>query len=302
MNYLSSLLCLIFILTDPLFCQIIRSSDITTDELLEHVKYLSSDKLEGRRIGTLGADLSAEYISNEFKVYGLAPKGDSCMYYQKFDFISGIKLGTENQLQIIINDVGNELYTPKGESTTILNSKIDLDYRPLGFSSSGVFVGQVIFAGYGISNSENNYDDYNGLDVKDKAVMVLRYAPPRDSMQGDYEQYSSLRYKAAKAKELGAKMLIVVTGPIDTDKDELMRLTYDQTTGNCGIIAINITQAIADTILKNVQTTIKKCQEQINKSKSPKSFTVDGISLSTKVDLQELHAMGVNVIGRTMTT
>ena len=264
MNYLLSLLCSIFILTNSLFCQITRSSDITIDELRKHIKYLSSDKLEGRRIGMLGANLTAEYISYEFMTYGLIPMGDSGTYSQKFDFTSGIMLGTKNQFLIIINNVGNELNALKDKSSTILYLKIDLDYRPLGFSSSGVFVGQVSFAGYGISTLDSNYDDYSGLDVKDKAVMVLRYAPHRDSIQSDFEKYSSLRYKAAKAKELGAKMLIVVTGPIDMDKDELIRLTYDQTTGNSGIIAITITQAIADTILKNVQTTIKKCQEQIN--------------------------------------
>lgn len=189
MNYLLGLLCSIFILIAPLFCQITRSSDITIDELRKHIKYFSSDKLEGRRIGTLGANLTAKYISFEFMNYGLIPMGDSGTYSQKFDFISRVMLGKENQLQIIYNIVGNKLNTLTDKSATIIYSKVDLDYRPLGFSSSGVFVGQVSFAGYGISVLESNYDDYSGLDVKDKAVMVLRYAPHLDSIQNDFEKY-----------------------------------------------------------------------------------------------------------------
>lgn len=263
-----------------LHAQASRSPEVTAAELFQHVKYLASDKLEGRKAGSEGARLAARYIADEFKSYGLKPLGDNGSYFQSFDFVAGVELGPNNQLK-----AAGTLW------------KLDADFRPLGFSAKGSFMGDVVFVGYGIANPEKNYDDYAGVDVKDKAVIVLRYSPDGDNPHGDFAQQSSLRYKASKAKEMGAKAILIVSGPLDADTDELIKLRYDHDFGNAGILAVNISQSAAEKILKGTKMTLKELQQKINSAKVPSSVALEDVTLSLSVDLNEIHQKAENVLG-----
>ncbi len=277
------LFALVLVVVAPfsLFAQ--SSPDITGAELLKHVKYLASDELEGRRVGSKGANAAADYIANEMRSYGLKPIGDNGTYFQNFDFVAGIKLCKVNTLALTI-------------SGKVASLAPDKDYRPLGFSSSNSYSGGVVFVGYGISDTSKKYDDYAGVDVKDKAVIVLRNAPPSDSAK-DFGMFAALRYKASKARELGAKALIVVTGPEDFDNDDLMKLSYDNASGGAGILAVNITRKTADEILKAYGQTVKTLQQEINKTKSPRSFSLSNVSLQLTVSLKEIVDNARNVLG-----
>ena len=256
---------------------------VTAKELEKHVKYLSSDQLEGRKSGSKGADAAAAYIANEFKSYGLKPIGDQGTYFQQFEFVSGIKIGDGNSLS----------FEMSGKSSPLA---LDKDFRPLGFSSSESFVGAVVFAGYGITDTVKKYDDYAKLDVKGKAVLVLRNTPPSDSTK-DFRQYGSLRYKASKAMELGARALLVVTGPEDSDSDDLMKLSFDNATGNAGIPAINITRKAADLMLMAAGITVKSAQEAINRTKAPHSADLPNLSVRLRTSLKEVRQTTKNVVG-----
>jgi aminopeptidase YwaD len=264
--------------------QVKRTPEITAAELREHVKYLASDALQGRLAGSSGAEEAASYIASEFKGYGLSPVGDNGTYLQNFKFVAGVKLGTENTFV---------LQTFSGKSTL----KLDLDYRPLGFSSTGHFEGDIVFAGYGISAPEKDYDDYKGLDVKNKAVLVLRYSPASDSTRANFEQYASLRYKAFKAKELGAAAIIVVTGPVDSDNDDLIKLSYDQAVGNAGLPSANMTRKTVDEMLKLSGVSIKGLQDDIIREKRPKSMVLGGLKIDLRTDVQEIQKTSANVLG-----
>ena len=264
-----------------LFAQ--SSPQITAAELQKHVKYLASDELAGRRIGSKGANAAADYIADEMKSYGLKPIGDNGTYFQNFDFVAGIKLDKINSLTLSISGKAKGL-TP------------DRDYRPLGFSSSDTYSGGIVFVGYGISDTSKRYDDYAGIDVKGKAVMVLRNAPPSDSTR-DFGMVAALRYKASKARELGAKALIVVTGPQDSDNDDLMKLAYDNASGGAGMVAVNITRTVADEILKATGKTVKDLQEKINKTKLSASMVLPNVNLLLTVSLKEIVEKARNVVG-----
>jgi aminopeptidase YwaD len=274
-------LCALLLVVSTLLSQ--SSPQITAAEIAKHVKYLASDQLEGRKSGTKGAEMAAQYIANEFKSYGLKPIGDSRTYFQKFDFVADIKLGDANALTFSVAGKPNA-------------PVLDKDFRPLGFSSSESFDGGVAFAGYGISDTAKQYDDYAGLDVKDKAVVVFRNAPPSDSTR-NLAAYSALRYKALKAREMGAKALIVVTGPEDSDVDDLIKLRYDNATGNAGLPAVNITRQMADQLLRSQGTTVKDLQQEINRMKSPRSFSLRDVSIHLRTDLKEIRFTTENVVG-----
>jgi aminopeptidase YwaD len=261
------------------------SPQITADELLKHVKYLASDQLEGRRAGSRGAQLAAQYIANEFKSYGLKPVGDNGTYFQNFEFASGVKLGAVNTFAYA-TDAGTRA------------KEVGKDFEPLGFSGSGTVRADLVFAGYGISAPDQNYDDYAGLDVKDKVVLVLRNSPPSDSSK-DFARFVSLRYKAAKAKELGAKALIVVTGPVDSDTDDLLKLNYgfDPSAGNAGIVIVNVTRRLADEMLRREEATVKDLQATLDRTKAPKSFAVRGVTIAATIELAEIQKSTANVVG-----
>ena len=264
-----------------LFAQ--SSPQVTAAELANHVKYLASDQLEGRKAGSKGAEAAAQYIANELKTYGLKPVGDEGTYFQNFDIVVAVTLGPNNAFA----------YTAAGEKSAAV---VDKGFRPLGFSSSNSFEGGLVFVGYGISDTAKKYDDYAGVDVKGKVVMVLRNAPPSDSTRS-LNQLASLRYKASKAQELGAKGVIMVTGPEDSDTDDLMKLTYDNATGNAGILAVNVTRKVADELLKVSGTSLKDLQKEINKNWAPKSFSLPGVSIHVAIDLKEIRQRTRNVIG-----
>jgi len=256
---------------------------ITAAEIQKHVKYLASDQLEGRKTGTKGGEAAARYIANEFKSYGLKPVGDQGTYFQKFEFVSGIKLGDVNTLTLAL----------PGKTT---NLELNKDFRPLGFSTSEAYEGSVVFVGYGISDTAKKLDDYAGVDVSGMAVLVLRNAPPSE-MGRDFSQYASLRYKASKAKEKGARALIVVTGPEDSDSDDLIRLSYDNTSGNAGLPALNVTRKTADQILASAGETVKDLQKKLNESKQSHSFRLKEVTVGAKISLKEVRQTTMNVVG-----
>ena len=271
----------ILFLTAPLPAQGKRSPEITAAEVYEHIKYLASDELEGRKSGSKGAQLAARYLEKEFRSYGLKPLGDNGTYFQKFEFLAGVNLGSKNSFSLRVS----------GKQSSL---KLETDFRPLGFSSAGSYTGEVVFAGYGITAPDQKYDDYQGIDVKDKAVLVMRYSPAGDAPHNEFGPFTSLRYKVSKAKELGAKAILIVTGPQDSDEDKLMKLAFDQTTGNAGIPSVNVTRAAAERILP---ASLGEIQKGINEAKSPRSFLVKDVSLLLQTDVQEIREMTENLVG-----
>jgi aminopeptidase YwaD len=262
-----------------------KSAAITIEELSAHVKILASDEMEGRRAGTPGADRAASYIADEFKSYGLKPMGKDGSYLQSFEFVSSVKLGTKNQFS----------FSVAGAKSVPLT--VDKSFRPLGFSSNGSFSGEVVFVGYGISFADKKYDDYEGMDVKDKAVLLFRMAPALDSTRGAMDMVSSLRYKASRAKEKGAKAILVVTGPADGETDDLIKLSYDRSAGDAGILSLNLTREAADLLLAPLGTTVKQLQETITSTRAPKSMPLKQLTVAFTEDINTIKATSSNVLG-----
>ena len=140
------------------------ASDITEDEIMNHIRYLSHENREGRLPGTRGSKDAIAYLVKNLKSYGLKP-GLNDSYTQPFDIQTDIRIGNGNYL--VIN-----------KDTMI----IDSDYLPLFFSSNGNFSGEAVFVGYGfqINEKELKWDDYATIDVKDKWVIVMRHSPERN--------------------------------------------------------------------------------------------------------------------------
>jgi len=260
-----------------------EDSKITPETILSHIRYLASDELKGRMSGTPGADKAAEYISSEFKKAELEPIGDNNTYFQKFSFTKGIKLGSQNRLEFEINDSKTDFELGK-------------DFYTLSLSSSGQVSGEVVFAGYGISASELEYDDYREVDVRDKIVLVLRYTPEGYDAESPFYDYAALRYKAMNAREKGAKAIIFVTPYSQEEEDDLTSVGRDFSYSDSGIQSLILKRDKAEEILSTTGKNLKVLEESLaNKNNS--SFVVENTRAEIKTEVIEERGESSNVIG-----
>ena len=292
MNYFISLRITIvaLILFNGLGCkkEIIRSShaDITADELRDHVRYLASDALEGRRTGMSGANKAAEYVAGEFARYGLRPLGENGTYFQYYEVVTDIKLGKYNALKV-------------QSANKILNFTAERDFLPLPFSSDTSVSGGLIFAGYGISSDSLKFDDYKELDVRGKIVMILRFAPDYGTHDSKFYSFAPLHKKAFIAREKGAAGIIFVTGPADDDSTALIPLRLDREAGTSGIPAVQLKAVLTDSLLKllGIQEKLREIQQTIYDLSTPKSFEIPGVTVTLQTDLQRVISRAQNVVG-----
>ena len=248
------------------------------------VERLASDDWQGRRAGTEGADRAAEWIAGEMKAAGLRPGSPDGSPFQPFTFIDGVNLGPQNALGVTAN--GSRRAFAAGE-----------DFRPLAFSAPGAASADVIFAGYGIAATDLGYDDYEGLEVKGKVVLVLRYGPEGDAPQSRLAPFMALRYKAQTARDKGALAFLVVTGPNTKDvQDELVPLRADASLADAGLPAFSVRRAVAEAAFGGSEG-LAAAQKHIDEAKKPASQALPGARIDLVADVSPKRATTRNVIG-----
>ncbi|RKY86790.1 hypothetical protein DRQ09_05555, partial [candidate division KSB1 bacterium] len=162
----------------------------------EYVRKLSSPEFKGRQSGLEGGEKAAEWIAMKFEEFGLKPGGDNGTFFQEFPL-----LVTEEKPPVkfeLIND-------RRGRVKYFLEYDFDLFTN----SGSGKVEAEIVFAGLGICEPEKGRDDYAGIDVKGKIVMVYR-ANPADGK--DWSREYSRDYKVRVAHEKGAVGFLLVQG------------------------------------------------------------------------------------------
>jgi hypothetical protein len=227
--------------------------------------------------------MAADYIAAEFKRYGLQPAGDNGTYFQEFHFTSGIVAGQGNRVSA----------TAGGQPISFTQ---ETDVRPLPFSMDTAVTAPVIFAGYGITDTALAYDDYDGIDVHGKIVIILRYTPDGKNTASKFYNLASLRTKAFNAREHGAAGMILVTGPLDEEKPSLSPLTYDRGMGTSGIAAVSMTSTACDNMLRAAGKDLRTLQAGINAAKKPSSFALDGVSLSLQTEIRKIQGTSQNIL------
>lgn len=176
---------------------------ITPDHIRWHVRYLSHDLLEGRGTGQRGGELAAEYIATQFAEYGLKPAGDHGTYLQRVPLV-GITTLPETQFSLV----------PKqGETMNLrpLDEYVAYDHTQQPQSDVDA---DIVFVGYGIEAPEYNWDDYKGLDVRGKVLLMLVNEPSSDDpkfFKGKaLTYYGRWTYKYEEAARKGAVGVILV--------------------------------------------------------------------------------------------
>ena len=259
-------------------CSTMRMGDpkITTEELYDHISFLASDSLKGRYHGTPEDRIAAEYIHGRLMDLGLTPLDNSG--FQSYDIITSMTRGEGNLLEF-------------DDYTAAMNE----DYVPLAFSENSSLSEEVVFAGFGfnINNDSLVWNDFEGIDISGKWVMILRGDPDPDNLSSPYLAYSEDRDKVMQAKDLGAGGVLLVSGPGYDPNDGLDDLEPRQS--STGIPVFQITRTLADKIFEPAGQTISILEEGLIKNLQPKSFNLN-VSLNGTSELIQESVQTMNII------
>ena len=176
---------------------------IDPEHIRWHVRYLSHDLLEGRGTGQRGGDIAAEYMATQFAEYGLKPAGDNGSYLQKVPLV-GVTTLPETQFSLV----------PKQGGTMHLKALDEYVASDQTQQAQSDVDAEIVYVGYGIEAPEYNWDDYKGVDVHGKVLLMLVNEPPSDDpkfFKGKaLTYYGRWTYKYEEAARKGALGVILV--------------------------------------------------------------------------------------------
>jgi len=255
-----------------------QNQEITIDELKEHIFFLASDSLKGRKPGTEESKIAAYYILKQLVGENIKRHGDN--EFQYFDVVKSIEAGENNHL--FIGDFKGELHK---------------DYTPLAFSENKLVNAKAAFTGYGFDFDADSivWHDYNGIDVSGRWVMLLLGDPEMDNPNSLFANYSSMRQKVMIARDHGAAGVLFVAGEEFDKKDELLDLTFDKSEATAGLPVLHIKRDIADLLLKESGLTVNDLEKQLNESRQPKSFRINK-TVDAATEVVKKHEKTQNIV------
>jgi aminopeptidase YwaD len=255
-------------------------------EIEKHAKYLASEQLTGRGVDTPGIKLARDYIAAEFARYGLKPGGEHGSYFQAFDVAVGVTVKEPSGFRLA------------SEAPLALSKQ----WVPLGLSASNKVEAELVFAGYGITIKDYGYDDYAGVDVKGKIVVVLRYEPPPKNASSPFKQYpeyslhSALRTKANNARDHGAIGMILVDMNRPRDNQELLSTSSSLWRGGRSLVAAQVKRQVIEDRLAVLGISLSALKKKIDGAEKPASMPLTGLSAALQVTLEEVRERAENVV------
>ena len=267
--------------------------DAVEARMKKDIFFLASDECEGRGVDTKGINKAADHIVAEFKKAGLKPGGIDGTWFQPFTMTGVAKMDGQNTLQ---------LQGPLGQKIEL---KLDQHFRPLGLSGSGKVTAPVVFAGYGAIGKDTPYDDYKGVDVAGKIVILLRKTPrpgnPHAPFDGKYNaEHAGLVTKVTKAGEHKAAAILFVNDS-DTAKngDVLMPFRYtSQGAGAAKVPVLHVHRALVDRMLKSsLDKTLPEIEQDIDRDLKPRSAELKGWTATVEAGVKRPTLQVKNVIG-----
>ncbi len=185
-----------------LTCVQAQPPDISPDRIRAHVKFLSSDLLEGRGPGTRGGDLATEYIATQFALSGLKPAGDGGTFFQQVPLIG---IATEPSAQLSASTDGDTLDFKWENEFVGVNEKL---------TAQDQFEAEAVFVGHGIVAPEYQWNDFKDVDVRGKVVVLFTNEPASDGPKffggRALTYYGRWTYKYEEATRKGAVGAIIV--------------------------------------------------------------------------------------------
>jgi len=228
---------------------------VSSNTILDWVKDLSSERFGGRLTGTAGYDSAAAWSVNLLRGWGYKPDGDQGTWYQKFpNPYTLVRPGTELSLQL----------PQPGGGMIVKPYTWEQDFFQGSTSDSGRVTAEAVYVGYGVTAPELGYDDYAGVDVKGKIVVVEPEAPmgpePDTALFRKWRPYSFHDYKISNAARHGA-----------------IGMVYDYHLANPnavfvkGLILTYVSRVVMDDLFAGQPMTWRQTVDQIRKTLKPAS-------------------------------
>ncbi len=267
----------------------------------EDIRYLASDELEGRGPGTKGLQAAADYIRQRFEELGLQGGGEDGSFFRPFEINIGTKLTKDNSLLVLRGPQGQEL-----------KLKLAEQFSPLAVGGSGQAKGELVFAGYGISAPKLKYDDFQGVDVAGKVVVIIRKEPQQDDQESVFggrrlTSHAYIESKLRAAKKAKAAGVLLVNDPWTTKEQQKDQLTSPDGFGSRRrrIPFAHIQQDVLNQILKQSPLesgsqkldSLQAVAEQIDQTTQPISASLAGWSAELHCAFEPVQAEVSNVIG-----
>lgn len=254
---------------------------ITSEEMMGWIEKLCTPEFNGRLSGTPEYIASAEWVAARFSEWGVKPAGEKGTYFQWFD-----------APYTVLNDMGGlSMNVKQADGSTIIKRySFPDEYYPGMNSGSGEITAEVVFIGYGITAPELNYDDYKGIDVKGKIVLVNRDVPhmdPRNAEYGKWVKYCYHQYKLENAVKHGAAGFIYIDGASANPN-----ISYNASIIVCGIGP----QPLAD-IFTGLKTSNAELLDKMRKTFKPTSFNTGKIMTIRANTTRHAEGKGCNVVG-----
>jgi Tol biopolymer transport system component len=262
------------------------SDNIQTRDIKQYVNYLTAKAFQGRATGSPQEKIYTQKFVELFKKWGLTAAPGTQDFISSFDFLSDVKLNGENELKI--------------DNTTLVLGK---EWNPIAYSHSGQIEAlPVVFAGYGMvapaTEKFAEYNSYRGLDVKDKWVLVFRDIP--NDVVNEYRYhlnfYSRIQHKVTVAKNLGARGLLIVSGPRSAYKQKLPRFQFEGSLSDSSLFVLNIDDPVGEAVVKRSGHTLDELQKQLDDGSYKEGFAIPNLKVSTKVAIEQQHAVGRSAI------
>ena len=251
------------------------------------VEFLAGPECNGRRTGTPGADLAADYLAAVLEGLGCQPAPDARGFKQGFSVTQGIHVIGEPSLALNGAAVAPE------------------DFAVAGFSGSGSASGAgVLFAGYGITAPELGWDDYAGVDAAGMVVVALRGEPRLDDPQSPFagdkpSTYSDIRRKASLARDMGAAALVLINNPLAGDGADLLpelTPTYSATNLDLPVCFVH-RDVLVNALIGSTGLSWHEIVETMDLENSPMSTVLDGAEMDIEIAVEKDLARGYNIIG-----
>jgi len=255
--------------------------DISSNTLFDYVKELCSEKYGGRLTGTAGYDASAQWAASLLEKWEIQPAGDKNTYFQDFP----------DPYTLVLPGSHVILFIPVQKNTFIeKHYQYETEFLPGATSDTGEVKAEVVYVGYGITAPELNYDDYKGINVKGKIVLMEREVPVSPEKEPDefkkWRPYSFHQYKVKNAHDHGAAGMLY---------------HYHIVNPNCLFIKDFILSYVGKTVVDDIFMGTGKSHddvvEKIKKTRKPQSFNTKKIVSIRNVTEHHPEGIGRNVIG-----
>lgn len=271
-----------------------RAPEVRAEDFEAHVRRLASPALGGRMSTEPGAFAASAYVARALARAGLEPAGVDGTWFQPF-LVPLPELGTDNRLTMSLG--GDAAAGPRASRAF----DVEREWNPMAMSPDAAAEGDLVFAGFGVVDRERGYDDYAGLSVEGRVVLVLRREPPRE---GPPSEHATFRAKVARASERGAAALLVVNDrrAASGGRDPLVHWSEPAgvTPGSALLPVAFVSRACAEALVAPLGRGLDALQAEIEAPAGPRraSASVPGVRVAVRTAMRRPRGENArNVVG-----